>query len=93
MAEQLTDVLVAGYPDVDTAAKEFDALIAGVKAKAVKIQGAILISHDKDGNVVGLEMLHASKRIKEPDSLQFALASATPAPALVREKSGKKYGK
>jgi len=52
MAEQLTDVLVAGYPDVDTATKEFDALVAQVKAKKVKVEGAILISHDGDGNVI-----------------------------------------
>jgi len=37
----------------------------------------LILDYDKDGNVVGLEMLHASKRIQEPDSLQFALASAT----------------
>jgi len=53
----------------------------------------LILDYDKDGNVVGLEMLHASKRIQEPDSLQFALASATPSPALVREKPAKKYGK
>ncbi len=52
MAGGLTDVLVAGYPDVDTAAKEFDDLVAQVKAKKVRIEGAILISHDKDDNVV-----------------------------------------
>ena len=52
MADQLTDVLVAGYRDVDSATKEFDDLIAAVKAKKVRIQGAILISHDVDGNVV-----------------------------------------
>jgi len=52
MADTVTDVLVAGYPDVDTAAKEFDALVAEVKAKKVTIEGAILISHDKDDNVI-----------------------------------------
>ncbi len=52
MADQLTDVLVAGYPDVERATKDFDDLVAAVKAKAVRIEGAILISHDKDDNVV-----------------------------------------
>ena len=52
MADQLTDVLVAGYPDVERATKEFDDLVAAVKAKTVRIEGAILVSHDKDGNVV-----------------------------------------
>jgi arylsulfatase A-like enzyme/uncharacterized membrane protein len=52
MAAEPTDVLVAGYRDIDSAAKEFDALVAEVKAKKVRIEGAILISHDKDDNVV-----------------------------------------
>ena len=52
MADQLTDVLVAGYPDVERATKEFDDLVAAVKAKTIRIEGAILISHDKDDNVV-----------------------------------------
>ena len=52
MADQLTDVLVAGYPDVERATKEFDDLVAAVKAKSVRIEGAILITHDKDDNVV-----------------------------------------
>jgi len=52
MADELTDVLVAGYPDVDTATKEFDDLVAQVRAKKVRIEGAILITHDKDDNVV-----------------------------------------
>ena len=32
--------------------REFDALVDAVKARRVKIQGAILVTHDKDGNVV-----------------------------------------
>jgi uncharacterized protein YuzE len=53
----------------------------------------LIFDYDKDGNVVGLEMLDASKKITEPESLEFALASGKPAPALMREKPGKKYGK
>jgi len=52
MTEQLTDVLVAGYPALEAATKDFDALVAEVKAKKVAIEGAILVSHDKDDNVV-----------------------------------------
>ena len=52
MADQLTDVLVAGYPDVERATKEFDDLVAAVKAKSIRIEGAILITHDKDDDVV-----------------------------------------
>ena len=53
----------------------------------------LILDYDKDGNVVGLEMLHASRRIQEPDSVQFALASASSTPTLAREKPGKRYGK
>ncbi len=40
MAKSMTNVLVAGYRDVDAAANEFDALIARVKAKKVRIEGS-----------------------------------------------------
>jgi arylsulfatase A-like enzyme/uncharacterized membrane protein len=52
MAETQTDVLVAGYVAVETANRDFDALIESVKAKKVRIEAAILVSHDTDGNVV-----------------------------------------
>jgi arylsulfatase A-like enzyme/uncharacterized membrane protein len=51
MAGTLTDVLVAGYPGVDAATHDFDALVAAVRAKQARIEGAILVSHDADGNV------------------------------------------
>ncbi len=51
MTQALTDVLVAGYRDIETATKDFDALIVQVKAKAVRIEGAILVTHDMDGEV------------------------------------------
>jgi uncharacterized protein YuzE len=53
----------------------------------------LIFDYDKDGNVVGLEMLDASKRITEPESLEFALASGKSAPAFIREKPNEKYGK
>jgi arylsulfatase A-like enzyme/uncharacterized membrane protein len=52
MAETQTDVLVAGYVAVETANRDFDALIESVKAKKVRIEAAILVTHDTDGNVV-----------------------------------------
>jgi arylsulfatase len=52
MAEERSDVLVAGYPSVEAANADFDALIAAVKAKAVRIEAAILVSKDAAGNVV-----------------------------------------
>jgi arylsulfatase len=51
VAGELTDVLVAGYQTVDAANKDFDALIEGVKAKQVRLEAAILVAHDADGNV------------------------------------------
>jgi len=51
MAESLTDVLVAGYRDIETATADFDGLLALVKAKEIRIDGAILVTHDPDGEV------------------------------------------
>jgi len=51
MADTLTDVLVAGYRDVDTAAHDFEALVALVKDRRVTIEAVILVSHDLDGTV------------------------------------------
>ena len=51
MAETPTDVLVAGYQDIDEATKDFEALVALVKEKKVSIEGVILVTHDEDGNV------------------------------------------
>ena len=51
MAEQTTDVLVAGYQTVEQAQADFDALIAAVQSKATHIEAAILVAHDADGNV------------------------------------------
>jgi len=51
MSDDLMDVLVAGYPDINLAQKEFDGLVGLVKSKKVKIEGAILVAKDADGNV------------------------------------------
>lgn len=34
----------------------------------------VIIDYDKDGNIVGLEILNASKRIENPLSLEYAVA-------------------
>lgn len=34
----------------------------------------IILDYDKDGNVVGLEILNASKRIENPQSMEYAVA-------------------
>ena len=51
MADTKTDVFVGGYQDIDTATKDFDALVALVKDKQVKIEGVILVTHAEDGTV------------------------------------------
>ncbi len=34
----------------------------------------VIIDYDKDGNLVGLEVLEASKRIENPRALEYAVA-------------------
>ncbi len=51
MADTQTDVLVAAYHDIDTATMDFDGLMRIVKEKQVEIEGAILVTHDADGEV------------------------------------------
>ena len=51
MADTHTDVFVGGYPNIDAATKDFDALAELVKAKKVKMEAAILITHAEDGTV------------------------------------------
>jgi arylsulfatase len=51
MADTPTDVLVAGYQDIDMAIKDFEALVAQVKDKQVEIDGVILVRHAEDGTV------------------------------------------
>ena len=51
MAETPTDVLVAGYQDIEEATKDFESLVALVKEKQVSIEGVILVTHAQDGSV------------------------------------------
>ena len=51
MAETPTDVLVAGYQEIDEATKDFEALVALVKDGQVSIEGVILVTHAQDGSV------------------------------------------
>ena len=34
----------------------------------------MILDYDKDGNIVGLEVLNASKRIENPRSVEYAVA-------------------
>ena len=51
MSDVAMDVLVAAYKDVDEAHKDFDGVVELVKSKKVKVEGVILVAHDRDGNV------------------------------------------
>jgi arylsulfatase len=51
MAGTATDVFVGRYRDIDAATKDFDGLVEAVKARRVKIEAAILVTHAEDGTV------------------------------------------
>ena len=51
MAETPTDVLVAGYQEIEEATRDFEALVALVKEKKLEIEGVILVTHARDGSV------------------------------------------
>jgi uncharacterized protein YuzE len=58
-------------PDVD---------VLRVVSSGAKIQESdedkpgVILDYDKDGNVVGLEILNASKRMENPRSVEYAVA-------------------
>jgi uncharacterized protein YuzE len=39
-----------------------------------KDKPGVILDYDKDGNIVGLEVLEASKRISNPRSVEYAVA-------------------
>src|SRR5215470_2218931 len=51
VAETHTDVFVGGYRDLDAATSEFDALAQLVAAKKIRLEAAILVTHDEGGTV------------------------------------------
>jgi len=51
MSDTPTDVLVAGYQDVDTANRDFESLVALVKDGKLDVDGVILVTHAVDGSV------------------------------------------
>jgi uncharacterized protein YuzE len=36
----------------------------------------VILDYDKDGNIVGLEILDASKRMENPRAIEYAVAGA-----------------
>ena len=51
MAETPTDVLVAGYQNIEEATRDFESLVAQVREKEISIEGVILVTHAQDGSV------------------------------------------
>src|SRR4051812_8128655 len=52
MPDQRTQILVAAYPQLEAATADFDGLVAKVRSKTIRIQAAILITRDADGEVL-----------------------------------------
>ncbi|MBI3986445.1 MAG: DUF2283 domain-containing protein [Lentisphaerae bacterium] len=55
----------------------------------------IILDYDKAGNVVGMEILDASRRTDNPQTMEYAIArpaGADPTSVLIREKPAAKYG-
>ena len=55
------DVLTVVFSDVPVAESDED-------------KPGVILDYDKEGNVVGLEVLDASKRIDNPRSVEYAVA-------------------
>ena len=49
----------------------------------------IVLDYDKDGNVVGMEILDASERMENPRVMEYAIAGSA---TVVHEKPPEKYG-
>lgn len=51
----------------------------------------IILDYDKEGNVVGVEILDASRRTDNPRSMEYAIAQPGHQPAVVREQKRAAY--
>jgi uncharacterized protein YuzE len=65
----------------------------GKVAESDEAREGLILDYDKAGRLVSLELLDASEQIRQPESIEFALAASEPAGAFVREKASGKYGK
>ncbi len=63
----------------------------GKVALSDETRDGLILDYDKSGRLGSLELLDASERIKQPESVEFALATE-PSPAMVKEKTAK-YGR
>ena len=51
----------------------------------------VILDYDGDGNVVGMEILDASKRMENPNGVEYAVAGLQPAAPRVRERPARLY--
>jgi len=63
----------------------------GKVAVSDEVRDGLVLDYDKAGRLVSLELFDASEQIKQPESVEFALASKSDV-AVVREKPAK-YGR
>jgi uncharacterized protein YuzE len=63
----------------------------GKVAESDEAREGLILDYDKSGRLVSLELLDASEQVKQPESIEFALASGEPNGTLVRERPSKKY--
>ena len=57
----------------------------GKVAESDEARDGLILDYDKAGRLVSLELLDASEQIKQPESIEFALAAAGAPTAIVRE--------
>jgi uncharacterized protein YuzE len=65
----------------------------GKVAESDELREGLILDYDKSGRVVSLELLDASERISQPESVEFALATPSGLSSVVREKPAKRYGR
>jgi uncharacterized protein YuzE len=65
----------------------------GKVAESDEAREGLILDYDKAGYLISLELLDASEQIKQPESVEFALADKGSPLAVVREKPDKPYGK
>ena len=77
--------------------KETDTLSITLREARVKesdeVRPGVIADFGYDGEVVGFEILDASKRMENPPSVELVLGETGGEPATIREKPAKKYGK
>ncbi len=51
----------------------------------------VILDYDKEGNVVGVEILNASRRTDNPRSMEYAIMQPDHSVAVLREQGGSDY--